>query len=269
MLFRSGGSRLLVWRDTLRMSATHPLLGFGPDTFAAVFPRYESRELARAYPDFAHESPHNVLLDALYSRGVLGTALALALWVLAWRRNRAVAGGAFAALQFICFTAPLAMLFPLPEIPPRSGRRWWLAPVALVFMVSAYRLASSDYWVARADRDPSAYRATAPVQADLYFARKWSSPEIATLAVRDPEQAHNAWYQAAMLVAQRGDQAQVELGLKAAIAVAPMWYKPRWALARLLQAAALPDEARREAEIALDLNGAKNSKRARKNSAFG
>ena len=67
-----GGARLLLWRDSLRMARERSLLGFGPDTFGVEFPRYQSVELSRAYPDFYHESPHNIFLDALVSQGVPG-----------------------------------------------------------------------------------------------------------------------------------------------------------------------------------------------------
>jgi O-antigen ligase len=67
-----GGARLLLWRDSLRMALQHPVLGFGPETFATEFSRYESADLARSYPDFYHESPHNIFLDALTTRGVAG-----------------------------------------------------------------------------------------------------------------------------------------------------------------------------------------------------
>jgi O-antigen ligase len=50
-----GGGRLLLWRDSLRMCASRWLLGFGPDTFSIHFPRYQSPELARAYPHFFQE----------------------------------------------------------------------------------------------------------------------------------------------------------------------------------------------------------------------
>ncbi len=69
---RVGGARPLLWRDSLKMAAAKPLTGFGLDTFIAEFPHYQSEELAREYPDFYHESPHNIFLDALTAEGVPG-----------------------------------------------------------------------------------------------------------------------------------------------------------------------------------------------------
>jgi len=82
---RTGGARLLLWRDSLRMAGTHPLTGFGPDNFVAEFPRFESVDLAQTYPDFFQESPHNMLLDALTAEGLPGllallAAIAAATW---------------------------------------------------------------------------------------------------------------------------------------------------------------------------------------------
>src|ERR1035437_6160965 len=74
-----GGARPLLWRDSLRMGLARPMAGHGPETFRAVFPHYESAALARAYPDFAHESPHNIFLDALVGQGIAGPLL-LAAW---------------------------------------------------------------------------------------------------------------------------------------------------------------------------------------------
>ena len=111
-----GGARLLLWRDSLRMAIRRPLLGYGPETFTEQFPPFESVELSRAYPDFYQESPHNMFLDALTSRGVPGAVLLLSLCVLAlWaaRKNAALAAGLAGAIvcqQFVVLTIPTARL---------------------------------------------------------------------------------------------------------------------------------------------------------------
>ncbi|HEV2447803.1 MAG TPA: O-antigen ligase family protein, partial [Candidatus Sulfopaludibacter sp.] len=112
-----GGARLLLWEDSLRMSAARPISGFGPETFATEFPRFESVDLARAFPDFYHESPHNIFLDALTSQGAIGLLVLLALCGLgawcAWRCVRlgsplaaplaAALAGLLIAQQFMAF----------------------------------------------------------------------------------------------------------------------------------------------------------------------
>lgn len=175
----AGGSRMLVWRDSLAMIAARPLVGYGPDTFGAAFPPFQSAELARAYPEFYHESPHNMFLDALTSEGIGG-----GLWLLAWIAlgtlagsralkgpHRAMAGGLLAALaatiaahQFAVFVIPTGFLFLLgvgllvslepaePGSNPRSLPRVAMAvPVAaaLLFLLAAWRLGSADVRIAQ------------------------------------------------------------------------------------------------------------------------
>ena len=67
-----GGNRPDLWRDSLRMGAARIAQGYGPEVFTAAFPRFESKALAESYPDFLHESPHNIFLDALVSQGLPG-----------------------------------------------------------------------------------------------------------------------------------------------------------------------------------------------------
>lgn len=170
---------MLVWRDSLPMIWARPLMGYGPDTFGAAFPQFQSAELARAYPEFYHESPHNVFLDALVSGGI-GEGL----WLLAsialggyagWRAlkgpHRAIAAGLLAALaatvathQFAVFIIPTGFLFllglgllasldsaasgPNPRHLPRL-------PIgvpfgaAVLFLFAAWRLGSADIRLAQ------------------------------------------------------------------------------------------------------------------------
>jgi O-antigen ligase len=98
-----GGARPLLWRDSLRMSAARPWAGFGPETFPAEFPRYQSIQLARLLPDFYHESPHNIALDALTSEGMPGLLITIAWAMLGGytalhrRRTQSALGTALAA----------------------------------------------------------------------------------------------------------------------------------------------------------------------------
>jgi O-antigen ligase len=75
-----GGSRPLLWRDSLRMATAHPLIGTGPETFAAAFPVYQSTDLSRLLPDYYYESAHNAFLDALTEQGIPGALLVCA-WI--------------------------------------------------------------------------------------------------------------------------------------------------------------------------------------------
>lgn len=182
---RVGGARLLLWRDSLRMAEHKPLTGFGPEAFVAEFPRFESEALARAYPDFFHESPHNLLLDVLTSEGLLGLlALAAVVGIAAGgglesRGSNIAAALAFLpglaasllAHQFAAWIAPSAFYFymgtgvlagageekPAVDKPPLTPL--WRSAVALAgcagaifFAVAAYRLTAEDGMLARVDR---------------------------------------------------------------------------------------------------------------------
>ncbi len=114
-----GGARLALWRDTLAMSSHRLAAGYGPEVFTAEFPHFESLDLARAYPDFAHESPHNIFLDVLVSQGIPGFAILIALCVYGFYRARwlkevglaAALTAAIVSQQFTAFTMPTALLF--------------------------------------------------------------------------------------------------------------------------------------------------------------
>jgi O-antigen ligase len=114
-----GGARLDLWRDSLAMASHRPAAGYGPEVFTAEFPHFESVALARAYPDFSHESPHNIFIDALVSQGIPGFVILIALTVDGFRRAwRLRAAGLAAALtagivsqQFTAFTMPTALMF--------------------------------------------------------------------------------------------------------------------------------------------------------------
>jgi O-antigen ligase len=160
-----GGARPLLWRDSLRMAVHRPLAGFGPETFATEFPRFESAELARAYPDFYHESPHNIFLDAFTTSGAAGLLLlaglcGLAIWAARWRARPELAAGLVASLvcqQFVVFVVPTALYFLLliavlvaePDHAVSERRRaGWLVPVSvaasLLFAGFAVRLLLAD-----------------------------------------------------------------------------------------------------------------------------
>jgi O-antigen ligase len=303
-----GGARLLLWRDSLQMAMRHPLLGFGPETFTTQFPLFESVELSRAYPDFYQESPHNMFLDALTSRGLPGVVILLTLCVLALlaaRRNAALAAavtGAIVCQQFVVLTIPTAVYFYLllsmliaATIPTRrpEPRPFPLAltpipiAIAIVFLVFAVRLLLADRAMALAEQSAASGDVQAASDAylkvqrwepsrgenDLRYSRAMtrlanSSPVFAISvaaaqqatssgirATETAEDRQNAWYNLATISALRNDPGGVENGLRRAIACAPNWFKPHWTLSQFLELAGRHTEARREAAIAMDLDG--------------
>ena len=169
----SGGARLWLWQDSIRMILDYWVLGAGPETFANAYPRYQSVELAQAYPNFYHESPHNIFLDAATAQGVLGLVVALLLAGLplmaVWRlRSKKSATGFLAASfaaglvsqQFLVFTVPTALYFyfvaalliasavesrtPIPRTPNPISARVGRVAVSLMLLVFAGQLALAD-----------------------------------------------------------------------------------------------------------------------------
>jgi O-antigen ligase len=168
-----GGARLWLWRDSLRMAANRPLIGYGPDTFGIEFPQYQSVELSRAYPDFYHESPHDILLDALVSQGIPGLVVLGGFIGLGWMAPRKQPGAPYllAALAaglvsgtFVCFTltgylyfyATIALLVgPVHERETQRSpvlARIAAAPVIALFLSFAFQVTLSDMFLARAKR---------------------------------------------------------------------------------------------------------------------
>ncbi len=63
----SGGTRLQIDRDTLRMFAQRPLMGWGLGTFVNVYPRFRT-----FYSEFQVNAAHNDYLQLLAETGLLG-----------------------------------------------------------------------------------------------------------------------------------------------------------------------------------------------------
>jgi tetratricopeptide (TPR) repeat protein len=160
-----GGNRLNLRRDSLLMGLARIPLGYGPEVFTATFPSFESKALAEAYPNFSHESSHNIFLDALISQGVPGLLILGALCVLSlwgrpvnspqqWVRAALVAG--IVSQMFTVFTIPTALIFytmialaiGLASEPVEQRRDWRIflaaAPIALALLYLAARFTIAD-----------------------------------------------------------------------------------------------------------------------------
>jgi O-antigen ligase len=292
-----GGARPLLWRDSARMASQHLAVGHGPETFTAAFARAESADLARRYPDFAHESPHNIFLDALVAQGVPGLLCLVALCWYGWRGVDPVISAAFGAglvaQQFTAITIPTALLFyatlalaaPKPSMPIRLPR-FALSPVAAVFLIAAFRFAAADHSLARAQ---SALVAADLQSADTHYrdyerfrlpgasASLWYTRSLLALSPQSPdplrrfqalqrasalppgaEEPFNSWYTFATVRAAQGDAAATESALRNAITAKPNWFKPHWTLAQLLAMEGRRADALAEARTAASLNGGKN-----------
>ncbi len=287
-----GGARLLLWRDSLNMGFAHWPAGTGLETFGNAFPAWQSRELARQYPDFYHESPHNLFLDALTAQGLLGLLVWLGLCglPLAYIRNDPALGAgflaAFLSLQFTSLTVPTALALLIFAAALVRGRRVHvpdldlprLRPVAIGFglalllagvwiVVPDQRLQAmkTDLDAGRGDEATAAYQqalrcAWPGGSADAYYSRRIAAlgrwPEALAAgrrALTSVEDRQNAFYNLATIQAAVNNPAGVEVSLKGAVQVAPNWFKPHWMLARLYALQGRNAEAEREATDAADL----------------
>lgn len=68
------GSRIIMWRDCLKIIADHPLLGTGPETFALIYPKYRSIDIIHGEGgQFGRpDRVHNDVLDLTICTGLLG-----------------------------------------------------------------------------------------------------------------------------------------------------------------------------------------------------
>src|SRR5579872_1254216 len=292
-----GGSRLTLWRDTIRMSLERPLTGYGPETFSMEYPRHQSIELARAFPDFYHESPHNIFLDALVSNGLLGLIGIIALAAFGLAIARGFLGAGFIAML-------VGQMQPANRVSsvgrpkkPQAGTDAVSPPgtaaphvaayaaVALVFMVFAVYLATGDAllaWARRALDQGDPDRAANLLDrarhwnaaADFYFSRRFANAPAhdpvehlrfwqygfaaASHAPETADDPQNALLNLAAFQAGLNDAPGVEQNLRRAIAIAPEWYKPHWLLAQVLEQQGRSAEALSEAQAAAARDGAKH-----------
>jgi hypothetical protein len=120
-------ARPIVWRDSLALIASRPILGYGPDNFGLVYPRFQSRDLGRQQWDKAHAET----LQLAATQGLIGLAAyiaVLAVFVRAfWRgRHRPLAIPIFAAL--IAYEVTLQLNF---TALPAAFPFWVIAAVAM------------------------------------------------------------------------------------------------------------------------------------------
>ena len=133
-------SRLAVWDAAWRMARDNWLFGVGPDNFLTHYREYMRPEAWRE-PNISH--PHNLLLDAWISLGVIGLvalAAVLALYWRDWARSRRDGAGGSDPLAFGLAGAMAAALthglvdhaYFLPEL---AATFWTLAAAVAALAV--------------------------------------------------------------------------------------------------------------------------------------
>ena len=103
------GDRPAVWRDSLHLIASRPLLGYGPDNFGLVFPRFQA-----AYLNQQWDKAHAETLQVAATQGVIGLAaylLLLIAFIRAFWRGRRRAGGFAVMAAWAGYTATLQINF--------------------------------------------------------------------------------------------------------------------------------------------------------------
>jgi tetratricopeptide (TPR) repeat protein len=205
---------------------------------------------------------------------------------------------ALAANQFLAFTAMTEAVFLFCGALAAAARRpplqeglrvGWLLRVpglltALLLGAAALQALSADYWAERSRRLLLAGRAAEAIEAwrraesssppgrsygewfarALYgsaaFSSEWTETALDALLTPRSESPADAHYLEAALLAQAGRPAlEIERALRASVEASPVWYKPRWKLAQVLQATGRNEEALAWAESSDKLAGGASS----------
>jgi O-Antigen ligase len=74
----SVAGRLTLWKDTLPLIASRPIVGYGPDTFGLVYPQFQTSNRNAVLVSF--DKPHEEALGVLATQGVVGFLAYL--WIL-------------------------------------------------------------------------------------------------------------------------------------------------------------------------------------------
>jgi O-antigen ligase len=177
---------------------------------------------------------------------------------------------------------------PRPRLKLRPAVMLMAAfPVALCLAAYGVALVASDFSLGVFQRSPIrdapvAYNSLVQVELpgaaeDLYCARRlmgmcgtianpanqaecWRTASVAAArATISDDNPPNAWYNLALFAAATNDPGTVEKALKSASALAPNWFKPHWALAKMFALTGHRNEARKEAERASFLDGGKDA----------
>jgi O-antigen ligase len=115
----SGATRLHIWADTLRVVAGRPWVGWGPDTFGLVFPRFQTGDWT---PGSMIDKAHSDVLQVAATQGLVGVAAYLAIaaaFVVAFWRGRRGPGALAMLGAWLAYEVPLQLDFSwLPSAAP-------------------------------------------------------------------------------------------------------------------------------------------------------
>jgi len=104
------GPRPAIWRDSVKLIASRPILGYGPDNFGLVYPRFQADYLGQQQVDKAHAES----LQVAATQGLIGLAaylLVLAAFVRAFWRGRQRAGAVAIFAGWVAYQVTLQLNF--------------------------------------------------------------------------------------------------------------------------------------------------------------
>ena len=138
----TGAIRLHIWKDTLGLIASRPLVGYGPDNFGLVFPAFQTGSWSRL--SLIDES-HSELLQIIATQGILGLAafawLCIAFVRLWWRgRHQVLASGILGA----CVAYLLTLLVNFSTVPAALPFWIFLGAAAVILQGDAAPGRASD-----------------------------------------------------------------------------------------------------------------------------
>ena len=131
-------SRLAIWDSAWRMGGDNWLFGVGPDNFLTHYREYMRPEAWRE-PNISH--PHNLVLDAWVSLGLIGLLALIAVLVLFWRDWSRIRRDGASGLDPLAFGLAGAMAAALTHglvdhayfLPELAATLWTLAALAVVY----------------------------------------------------------------------------------------------------------------------------------------
>ena len=107
---KAWGPRPAIWRDSVKLIASRPVLGYGPDNFGLVFPRFQADYLGQQPVDKAHAES----LQVAATQGLIGLAaylLLLAVFIRAFWRGRQRAGAVAIFAGWVAYQVTLQLNF--------------------------------------------------------------------------------------------------------------------------------------------------------------
>ncbi len=135
------GARPAIYRDSLKLIASRPLLGYGPDTFGLVFPRFQAAFLGTMPVDKAHAET----LQIAATQGLVGLGaylVVLLAFIRAFWRGRRNPGAFAVFAGWVGYTATLQVNFSALA----AAFPFWIFAAAAMETWGATRTAQVAAW---------------------------------------------------------------------------------------------------------------------------